>query len=168
MLDRCIRRKKRARETGMTYAEEDNLIAQPPEGEVPEEYNLTMKNFLVPMITLIVTIFACVFYTGKIWENGLSGVFTHANIQMSIAMCFLAGSIAAAIIGIKTKLISVGDAIDRWTKGAGSMMQVIMILVCAWSISSLTQAMDIGGYLTGVVQDSIPASLIPALIFLIR
>lgn len=158
---------KRARETGMTYAEEDNLIAQPPEGEVPEEYNLTMKNFLVPMITLIVTIFACVFYTGKIWENGLSGVFTHANIQMSIAMCFLAGSIAAAIIGIKTKLISVGDAIDRWTKGAGSMMQVIMILVCAWSISSLTQAMDIGGYLTGVVQDSIPASLIPALMFLI-
>ena len=113
------------------------------------------------------TIFAFVFYTGKIWENGLSGVFTHANIQMSIAMCFLAGSIAAAIIGIKTKLISVGDAIDRWTKGAGSMMQVIMILVCAWSISSLTQAMDIGGYLTGVVQDSIPASLIPALIFLI-
>lgn len=158
---------KRARETGMTYGENDNLIAEPPEGEVPDEYNLTLKNFLIPMGTLIVTIFACVFYTGKIWENGISGVFGNANIQMSIAMCFLTGSIAAGIVGIKTKLLTLHQAIDRWTKGAASMMQVIMILVCAWSISTLTKSMNIGVYLTGVVQDSITPSLIPAIMFII-
>ena len=30
---------KRARETGMTYGEDDNLIAQPPESNIPDEYN---------------------------------------------------------------------------------------------------------------------------------
>ena len=42
-----------------------------------------------------------------------------------------------------------------------------MILVCAWSISGLTKSMNIGQFLTGVVQDSIPAALIPAILFLI-
>ena len=70
-------------------------------------------------------------------------------------------------MGIKSKLITLGGAIDKWTKGAASMMQVIMILVCAWSISGLTKSMNIGQFLTGVVQDSIPAALIPAILFLI-
>ena len=126
-----------------------------------------MANFLAPMITLILTIFAVVFYTGQIWVNGFIGCFGHANIQMAIAMCFLTGSIAAGIVGIKSKLITLGGAIDKWTKGAASMMQVIMILVCAWSISGLTKSMNIGQFLTGVVQDSIPAALIPAILFLI-
>lgn len=158
---------KRARETGMTYGEDDNLIAQPPESNIPDEYNLTLRNFLVPMLSLIITIFACIFYTGRIWENGISGVFSHANIQMSIAMCFLAGSIGAGVIGIRTKLITLGEAIDRWTKGAASMMQVIMILVCAWSISTLTKSMNIGEYLTDLVHGTIPAALIPAILFII-
>ena len=158
---------KRARETGMTYGENDNLIAEPPEGEIPDGYKLTMKNFLIPMGTLIITIFACVFYTGRIWENGISGVFGNANIQMSIAMCFLTGSVAAGIVGIQTKLLTLHEAIDRWTKGAASMMQVIMILVCAWSISTLTKSMNIGVYLTGLVDGNIPSALIPAIMFLI-
>ena len=158
---------KLAIETGKTYSDTDNLIATPPETDFAEDCKLSMANFLAPMITLILTIFAVVFYTGQIWVNGFIGCFGHANIQMAIAMCFLTGSIAAGIVGIKSKLITLGGAIDKWTKGAASMMQVIMILVCAWSISGLTKSMNIGQFLTGVVQDSIPAALIPAILFLI-
>ena len=158
---------KLANETGKTYSDTDNLIATPPETDFAEDCKLSMANFLAPMITLILTIFAVVFYTGQIWVNGFIGCFGHANIQMAIAMCFLTGSIAAGIVGIKSKLITLGGAIDKWTKGAASMMQVIMILVCAWSISGLTKSMNIGQFLTGVVQDSIPAALIPAILFLI-
>ncbi len=70
------------------------------------------------MLSLIITIFACIFYTGRIWGKRHIRVFSHANIQMSIAMCFLAGSIGAGVIGIRTKLITLGEAIDRWTKGS--------------------------------------------------
>lgn len=100
---------KLAIETGKTYSDTDNLIATPPETDFAEDCKLSMANFLAPMITLILTIFAVVFYTGQIWVNGFIGCFGHANIQMAIAMCFL----------------------------------------------------------TGVVQDSIPAALIPAILFLI-
>ena len=158
---------KYAQETGKTYFETDNLIATPPEDNVDENTDLSIANFLVPMGALIATIFIVVFYTGKIWENGFIGCFGNASIQMAIAMCFLAGAIGAAIMGIKSKLLTVSGAIETWTKGAASMMHVIMILVCAWSISSLTKSMNIGQFLTGVVQDSIPGALIPAILFVI-
>lgn len=158
---------KRARETGMTYGENDNLIAEPPESNIPEDYNLTLKNFLVPMVTLILTIFFCVFYTGKVWENGFIGSFGNANIQMSIAMCFFAGSVAAGIISITTGLLTLNEVFDRWTKGAASMMQVILIIVLAWSISSVTKSMDIGPFMTRIVSGNITPALIPAIMFIL-
>lgn len=157
----------RARTTGETYAPEDNLIADPPDEIVDENGKLTLKNFLIPMCTLILTIFLVVFYTGKIWENGFIGCFGNASIQMAIAMCFLTGAVAAGIVGITSGFLSLGAAIDRWTKGAASMMQVIMILVCAWSISGLVKSMNIGTYLTGVVSGTIPGALIPVIMFII-
>ena len=158
---------QRARTTGETYAPEDNLIANPPDEVVSENGKLSLANFLVPMLTLIITIFLVVFYTGKIWVNGFIGSFGNGSIQMAIAMCFLTGAIAAALVGMKSKLFNLSKAIDIWTKGAASMMQVIMILVCAWTISGLIKSMGIGQYLTGVVSESIPVVLLPAIIFLI-
>lgn len=158
---------KLAAETGKTYADTDNLIAQPPESDIPEEYPLSMKNFLIPMCTLIATIFLCVFYTGKIWENGFIGCFANANIQISIAMCFLMGSIAAGAVAVQTKLLTLGKALDRWTKGGASMVQVMMILVLAWSISAVTSTMEIGPYLTELVRGNILPALIPAIMFVL-
>lgn len=157
----------RARTTGETYAPEDKLIADPPDEVMGDNSKLSIKNFLVPMVTLILTIFIVIFYTGKIWENGFIGCFGNASIQMAIAMCFLTGAVAAGIVGMASGFLTLTEAIDRWTKGAASMMQVIMILVCAWSISGLVKSMNIGVYLTGVVSGSIPGALIPAIMFVL-
>jgi tetracycline resistance efflux pump len=156
---------KRARETGIPYGEDDNLIATPPESIIPEGYNLTMRNFLIPMLTLIATIFITVFYTGRIWENGFIGSFGNANIQMAIAMSFLFGSIAAGIVAISGGLLSLNKAFDKWTEGAASMMQVILILVLAWSISAVTKTMFLGDFMTDLVSGNIPTQLIPAMLF---
>lgn len=158
---------KLAAETGKTYADTDKLIAEPPESELPETYKLSLKNFLIPMCTLLVTIFACVFYTGRIWENGLLGCFGNANIQISIAMCFLTGTIAAAIVAISTGLMSFGKVLDTWTKGAASMLQVMLILVLAWSLSSVSSTMQVGPFLTELVRGNLPMTLIPAIMFLL-
>lgn len=158
---------KLAAETGKTYADTDNLIAEPPDNVMPESYHLTMKNFLIPMCTLLVTIFACVFYTGRIWENGFVGCFGNANIQLSIAMCFLMGSIAAGIVCVTTGIMKVGDVLNKWTQGGSSMVQVMIILVLAWSLSSVTSTMEIGPYLTELVRGNLSPALIPAIMFLL-
>ena len=97
------------------------------------------------MGTLIVTIFACVFYTGRIWENGFLGCFGNANIQMSIAMCFLMGSVAAGIVCVTTGIMKASEVFEKWTQGASSMVQVMIILVLAWSLSSVTLPRGVPG-----------------------
>lgn len=158
---------KRAAETGQVYGENDKLIASPPPNEIPDGYQVTYKNIVVPILTFIIVIFATIFYTGQIWENGFIGSFTNANIQMAIAMAFLLGAVAASVLAISTKLMSFPKVVDKWVSGGGMMVNVIIILVMAWSISSLTKNMQIGPFLTGIVQDTIMPQLIPAIIFVL-
>lgn len=158
---------ERAVETGEVYGPNDKLIAEPPPSDIPKDYKLTYKNIVIPLVTFFVVIFATIFYTGKIWENGFIGSFTNANIQMAIALAFLLGAVAASVVAIATKLLTISKCIDRWTAGGGMMVQVIIILVMAWSISQVTKDMQIGPFLTEIVKGNIPAALIPAIIFLI-
>ncbi|MDR0570355.1 MAG: sodium:proton antiporter [Clostridiales Family XIII bacterium] len=156
-----------AMETGKVYGDNDKLIASPPPSDIPEGYNVTYKNIVAPLLTFVAVIFGTIFYTGKIWENGFVGSFTNANIQMAIALAFLIGAVAASAVAVGGKLMTAQTAIDRWISGGGMMVNVILILVMAWSISALTKHMQIGPFLTGVVQAGIMPQLIPAIIFLL-
>ncbi|MDL2327623.1 sodium:proton antiporter [Ruminococcaceae bacterium OttesenSCG-928-A11] len=158
---------KRAAETGEVYGPEDKLISSPPPSDIPASYKLTYKNIVIPLVTFFVTIFGTIFYTGKIWENGFIGSFLNSNIQIAIALSFLTGAVAASIVAVATKLLTVSNCIDKWTSGGGMMVHVIIILVMAWSISQVTKDMQIGPFLTELVRSSLPAGIIPAVIFLI-
>ena len=124
---------KRARETGMTYAEEDNLIAQPPEGEVPEEYNLTMKNFPRSDDNSDRDHFRLCFLYGKdLGKRTFRRV--HSRKHPDVHSHVLPGRLHSRSDHRHQDQAHIrGRCHDRWTKGAGSMMQVIMILVCAWA-----------------------------------
>lgn len=156
---------KRAIDTGMPYGETDKLIAIPPENNFEAEENISIAAFVIPIISLIVTVISSIFYTGSVMDNGILGSFTNANMQLSIILSFIVGSVVAAIVGWKNNYISFENSIEQWTKGSTSMFQVILILVMAWSISTVTKSMDIGGYLTEVMSGNVPIALIPVLMF---
>lgn len=158
---------KRAIEIGMTYSEDDNLIAQPPENNIPENYNLTMLNFLAPVGALIIIMLAAILYTGNAIENGILGSFSNSDIQISIILSFLMGSVVAGIVGIRSKLINIKDIFEQWTSGAASMVQVLIILIMAWSISSLTKNMGIGEYMTGIFQENVSVASLPFIMFIL-
>jgi Na+/H+ antiporter NhaC len=158
---------KLAMDMGKVYGDSDKLISEPPVSNIPKNYNLTYKNIVVPLLTFIVTIFATIFYTGKIWENGFIGSFGNANIQIAIAFSFLFGSVSASVVAVTTKLLTINKCIDKWTAGGGMMVQVMIILVMAWSISSVTKFMQIGPFVTNVVQNTVMPQMIPAIIFLV-
>ncbi|SHH52882.1 Na+/H+ antiporter NhaC family protein [Clostridium grantii] len=158
---------KRAKETGMTYGENDNLIAEPPENSIPENHNLSMINFLAPVLALIITMLTTIFYTGNVLENGVLGSFSNCDIQISIIFSFLIGSVVAGIVGIKSNLINTEDIFEQWTKGAATMVQVLIILIMAWSISSLTKNMEIGSYIAGLLQGNISSASLPFIMFIL-
>lgn len=65
-----------------------------------------------------------------------------------------------------TKLFKPKDAFSTFINGMAELINVPFILVCAWSIGSITKTMGVGDYLANIVSQYLTSGLVPALIFL--
>lgn len=157
---------KRARETGKLLPDGVQPIISEAKVNFPEDYNLTIKNFIIPMATLFISIFATIFWTGDIASNGFRGAFINADITLAICMGFMGGGIAAALVGIFTGLFNFTEAFNGFVEGMEALIMVPFILVLAWSMGGITGDMGVGDFLTEVVQNYLVGGLVPALIFL--
>ena len=71
---------KRASETGRLLGPTDEPIVKDDPGETfSEDDHLPVRNFVIPMVTMLVALMSSIFYTGNIVENG-SKVFTSCDI----------------------------------------------------------------------------------------
>ncbi len=78
---------KRADETGRILGPKDDPIVKDMPGETfAESDHLPVRNFIIPMATMFVALFASIFYTGNIAENGVN-VFTNCDVTTSIIIC---------------------------------------------------------------------------------
>ncbi|UOE94019.1 Na+/H+ antiporter NhaC family protein [Alkalihalobacillus sp. LMS39] len=157
---------KRAVETGKLVGENDKPLMVDEE-ELPEDYNVSMKNFLVPMGLLFATIFGVIFWSGDILSNGFRNSFIEGNIVLAISAGFVVGSIGAIGVAVITKLYSFAESVDEWTKGIKNLVIVPIILVLAWSIGGVAGEMGLGSYLSSIVDSYLPGGFVPALIFLL-
>lgn len=157
---------ERARTTGKVIADDVEPLVPEKNVDFPEGYEPQIKSFVLPMIALFVGLFASIFYTGQIWENGLRGAFINGNITVSICIAFICCGITAGIIGVYTKLFKPVKAFSTFIDGMAEMINVPFILVCAWTVGSVTSTMGLGEYLADIVQKYLTPGLVPALIFL--
>lgn len=157
---------KRARETGKLLADGVEPLVPEVKAVFPEGYTPTLINFIVPMVCLFGSLFATIFWTGDIAKNGLLDSFKNANITLAICIGFMGGGIGAGIVGVATKLFSVTKAFNHFVDGMAELINVPFILVCAWSMGGITNDMQVGAYLSGVVEQYLTPGLVPAMIFL--
>ena len=68
--------------------------------------------------------------------------------------------------GTGTPLVfAVNEAVDAWLGGMKAMMLAMIILVLAWSLGGVTEAMGTGPYLSTLLRDTLPIHLLPVLVF---
>lgn len=156
----------RARSTGKLLADGVEPLVPEVSSNIPDGYNLTIKNFIIPMACLFATIFAVIFWTGDVFANGIAGSFTKGNITLAITIGFMCGSIGAGAVGCMTGLFKFTDAVNSFVKGMSEIIMVPFILVMAWSMSGITSTMGVGAYLSTIVQNYLTGGLVPAMIFL--
>lgn len=157
---------QRARETGKLLGDGVEPLVPEVNNVLPEGYNLTMWNFIIPMASLFVALFATIFWSGDIAANGLTGSFRNANITLAICMAFMAGGIGAGVVGIATRLFTPTKAFGTFVDGMAELINIPFILVCAWSLGSIVKQMETGAFLVGIVQQYLTPGLVPALVFL--
>ena len=156
----------RARKTGKVLGDGVEPLVPEKKAAFPEGYEPQIKSFALPMIALFVGLFATIFYTGNIFKNGLRGAFMNGNITVSISIAFICCGIAAGLVGVYTRLFKPVKAFQTFVNGMAELINVPFILVCAWSVGSITSKMEVGNYLADVVQSYLTPGLVPALIFL--
>lgn len=161
---------QRAIKTGQLIGENDVPMNKydMDEDAMFKDKNITLANFLVPLITLFIVLFAMIAYTGDAKTNGFLGAFSNSNISLSISTSFLVSAFAAGLMGVKSKLFGFKDIFGQFCKGVSLNSDIPLILVLAWSIGSITGVMDLKGYLINIISSgNIPPGIMPMIIFVV-
>lgn len=158
---------KRADETGKLIGDKDVPMSKydMDEDAMFKGKNITLANFLVPMIVLFGTLITMILWTGDARTNGIKA-FMNSNITLSISLSFLTASVAAGLMGVRSKVMKFSEIVPQFCKGISLNSDIPVILVLAWSIGSLTTMMDLKGYLIHIVEsNNIAPGIMPMLIF---
>ncbi|MGD8817611.1 MAG: Na+/H+ antiporter NhaC family protein, partial [Acidobacteriota bacterium] len=79
----------------------------------------------------------------------------------------LMAALTAGTLAIVQRILTLTEVVDAWYAGLKAMMIAMIILVLAWSLSSITAELNTAGYLVSVLGDSLPPGIVPALVFII-
>ena len=138
---------KRALETGRLMGPDDVPIVNEVEEEgITDPSKLRISNFFIPMGSLLVSLFATIFYTGNIVENGFPEVFYNSDVGLSIIVGMTVGGLAALFVGVRNKVFSGSDGFEKWIEGMYSSISVNMIIVFAWVLSTVSDTMGLKLY----------------------
>ncbi len=164
---------KRARLTGKLLADNAKPMASTEmENDIPEGIALRVSNAVIPIVTLIVVSFVGLWYSGGGTElpmtmEGIRTAFGNADASIAILWGAVTASIVAITLAVSQKIMNIGEALDAWVDGTKALLITAIILILAWSIGSVTGDVGTANYLIGIVTDTMPAFMLPLLVFTI-
>ncbi|MGF1791955.1 Na+/H+ antiporter NhaC family protein [Photobacterium profundum] len=117
---------------------------------------------MVPLSILlgcIITLFTYNYYQ----YGGISGPV----IRSTLGTSYLIASVSTiAFYGIKN-VMSYSQAFNTFVVGMQRIMQIIIILLLAWTLGDICKELGTGSYISSIMSDRLPVFVLPALIFII-
>ena len=117
--------------------------------------------FVVPLALLLGTIAVLLGYFAQ--QDDLSSV--HVRSTMTIA--YVAAALASAGLMYRYQQVSFDDSLGTFIKGAESMVFVVILLILAWSLSSVIKDLGTAQTLSVLVGQSVNPAFLPAIVFLL-
>lgn len=136
----------------------DELV---PKDKIP----LRAVNAFIPIITLVAALLVSLFALGE--GDTLVGRLETTSPYQAMMYSSFVGVLVAATLSIGQRILSVHETVDAWYGGLRATLFGMIILVLAWSLSDLTATLNTASYLVTLLADSLPAALIPAIVFIL-
>jgi Na+/H+ antiporter NhaC len=159
------RAEERAEQTGQVLrpgaqpmVEEDVARIDPPEGVTPRA-----RNLLLPVSVMVAMIFVGLYATGNgslMQGSGSTAVLWAVGTAVGAALLLYTVPRPGS-----TPPLSLNDAMDWVVKGASGLVPVTMLLVLAFALGQVSQALEMGAYVVGLVPDGGPTWWIPVLVY---
>jgi Na+/H+ antiporter NhaC len=131
---------------------------QPPDDVTPRAANL-----LLPIAVMISMIFVGLWVTGEgrlMDGSGSTAVLWAVGVAVAVAVGFY----ALPWPGGRATL-SINEAVDWALQGASGLVPVTLLLVLAFALGQVSQALEMGAYVVGLVGEGGPAWWIPIVVF---
>ena len=155
------------------------------EFEAKSGIKLSIWNAIIPIGTLIVAALASFYYSGYtaimagedialktvLTESPFSftaiqQTFSNADASIALFQAALFASIVALILGVCKKIFTISEGIEIWIDGMKGLIITGVILILAWSLSSVIKELGTAQYLVTLLSDSLPQFLLPSVIFI--
>jgi Na+/H+ antiporter NhaC len=117
---------------------------------------------------------------GQIWSNiplleGNPESFTKklgtligaADSYLSLLWSSISALVVAILLTVSQRIMNLQNTVETAITGFKTMIAAILILILAWALAAVTDDMHTAEFLTGLIGDSIPPWLIPAMTFVL-
>ncbi|QGU95604.1 Na+/H+ antiporter NhaC family protein [Clostridium bovifaecis] len=183
-----LKAERRARTTGevLRQGAKPMVSSESTELEPKEGIKLRVANAVVPILVLVIGAFVGFYYNGynsimggedkgliQLLQNSpasftaIREAFSASDASVVLFQSALVASIVAMIMGVSQKIFTVGEAIDTWIQGMKSLIITGVILLLAWSLSSVVKELGTATFLVSALKDTLPAFVLPAIIFIL-
>ncbi len=160
----------------------DELSALRPK----EGIKLSVWNAIIPIGVLILASFAGFYYNGyveimsgkdtaiiNILKNSpvslkaIIETFGASDASVVLFQAALFASVVALVMGVKQKIFKVTEGIGSWIEGMKSLVITGVILLLAWSLSTVINELGTATFIVSWMGDSIPKFLLPTIVFVL-
>ena len=171
-----LRAEQRARESGQLYRVGSTVEAAEAESELlepPPESPKRLINAVVPIAVLVVGVLVGLWVTGRasVLEGGkemtLTNIVGDANSYTAMMWASLASVVVAIVMSVAQRILTVEQALDAWFAGVRSMLLAVVILVLAWSLSNVNDALGTAAFLVDSLSSTLDPGLVPAIVFVL-
>ena len=97
----------------------------------------------------------------------LTNIFGNADPYVPLLWGSLLACVVAVALASGTRVLTLNESVQGVVSGVKSMMMAMMILTLAWSLSDVTNALGTAPYLSQLLSDAIPVTLIPVSVFVV-
>ncbi len=166
------RAEKRAQEHGLVLAEDAAPIADYSSHEVEPVAEIPKRpiNALLPILTVVTVTILGLYVSGS---SGLAEsasfreILANADSYKALLWASLSGLLVAMGLALGQRLLTVRESTDAMMAGFKSMFMALVMLILAWSLSSICTSLHTADYLVGLTQGNLGPAWLPALTFVL-
>jgi len=149
---------KRFMAKSKTMAAVDNPASSTQPGPATEE---RLGIFLYPLSVMLLLV--AILISWHATHDGITG--THINSSLDIA--YLAASLTCMEMMRRHKSVSYTESLGIFIRGAEKLVYISIVLVLAWSLSSVTSDLHTADYLASIISDAVAPMYFPMIVFIL-
>lgn len=162
-----LRAEQRARRTGQVLSPGANVDEDAEEEVIRAKEGIPYRalNAIVPVLALVVGVLAGLYVTGE--GSSLREIIGTADAYRALMWASMLSVLTAAGLTVSQRILTMDETVKAWYAGVRAMLFAMIILILAWALSEITTVLHTADYLVSILGATLPAGVIPALVFVI-